>query len=381
MSTSKYNSARSESPEKQVPESPFDFDSNDASKLRCFLKSLHISFKSQILENARILSELSETRKRNDHLEAELLLMEEVKSELDRSRHNEIELSMRCTSLEEELAKTKRIIKNRNDSERLPQVSSTDKSEAVKRDKCEASEKELSSTKNLNHVKDKTKPKTESIDSVFTNSISEKGSSSDSKPHESKFVRTKFTKEKNIGLMSQKQLRKKLSEITSKKATHTVKGKRGCQFKTSKNKDHRPIPNTSRKKCSNCGSSNHLTTDCRKSNKKTTKIPKSPVRNESACYSSQKPCFHCGNRWHTTYMCKDYQNVCYNVYKYPSKLNRKENSEKSMNNKYAYYNTDKTCSVESSSDRAGFVKKTSAVNISNLHTQRTQQVWVLKHSN
>ncbi|KAK1362941.1 hypothetical protein POM88_038502 [Heracleum sosnowskyi] len=65
-------------PDDKVLNTVFDFDTDNASELRHFLKSLHISFRSQTAENSRILSEMSELRKRNEHLEAEFSLMQKV---------------------------------------------------------------------------------------------------------------------------------------------------------------------------------------------------------------------------------------------------------------------------------------------------------------
>ena len=50
-----------ESQEKVSP-TFFDFDTDNISELRSFLKSLHISFKSQSLENTRIIPEKSELK-------------------------------------------------------------------------------------------------------------------------------------------------------------------------------------------------------------------------------------------------------------------------------------------------------------------------------
>ncbi|KAK1398207.1 hypothetical protein POM88_008070 [Heracleum sosnowskyi] len=58
-------------PDDKVLNTIFDFDTDNASELRRFLKSLHISFRSQTAENSRILSEMSELRKRIEQLEAE----------------------------------------------------------------------------------------------------------------------------------------------------------------------------------------------------------------------------------------------------------------------------------------------------------------------
>ena len=51
---------------------------------QCFLNSLNTSFRSQSLENSRLTSEINDLRKRNDHLEAELVFMKETQEECER---------------------------------------------------------------------------------------------------------------------------------------------------------------------------------------------------------------------------------------------------------------------------------------------------------
>jgi hypothetical protein len=97
-------------PDTKVPNTIFDFDTDNVSELRLFLKSLHISFKSQSLENARILSELSEVRKRNNQVEAELLCMKEVQIECDKTKHMNTVIQKKYESLEKELASERAII-------------------------------------------------------------------------------------------------------------------------------------------------------------------------------------------------------------------------------------------------------------------------------
>lgn len=71
----------------KAPEVFYDFDTNDISKLKPFLRSLHLSFKTQSVVNTRLLNENTELRKRNDHLEAELLFMIETQKECDKAKH------------------------------------------------------------------------------------------------------------------------------------------------------------------------------------------------------------------------------------------------------------------------------------------------------
>ena len=52
----------------------YNCDLNSVSELRCFLNSLNTSFRSQSLENSRLISEANELRKRNDHFRSRVNL-------------------------------------------------------------------------------------------------------------------------------------------------------------------------------------------------------------------------------------------------------------------------------------------------------------------
>ena len=49
----------------KVPQNAYSFDTDNLFELKSFLKSLHISFKSQSLENTRLINEMTELKKRN----------------------------------------------------------------------------------------------------------------------------------------------------------------------------------------------------------------------------------------------------------------------------------------------------------------------------
>lgn len=55
----------------KVTSTTFDFDTNNLSEL----KSLHVSFKSQSLENKRLINETSDLKSKNDFIETELIHM------------------------------------------------------------------------------------------------------------------------------------------------------------------------------------------------------------------------------------------------------------------------------------------------------------------
>ncbi|XP_074377734.1 uncharacterized protein LOC141719260 [Apium graveolens] len=78
---------------------------------------------------------------------------------------------------------------------------------------------------------------------------------------------------KNIGLLSKRQLDKKICEVTSK--APKPRSKRGRNGKQGINKANncKYIPNAPRKACFNCGNTNHVAIDCRKPQNKVSKIP------------------------------------------------------------------------------------------------------------
>lgn len=62
----------------KVQETIYKFDIDDIYKLKSFLISLHVSFKTHTLENTRLRSEIDECKKRNNFLESELVVMNEL---------------------------------------------------------------------------------------------------------------------------------------------------------------------------------------------------------------------------------------------------------------------------------------------------------------
>ena len=110
----------SESPAK-VPHSTLAFDTEDITELRLFLKTLHISFRDQTLENERLKSETLSVKKRNDYLEKELVQMLEVQKERDDAVIIKDELLKRYASLQSELAKEREIIKTWTNSGKTTQ--------------------------------------------------------------------------------------------------------------------------------------------------------------------------------------------------------------------------------------------------------------------
>ncbi|KAL8125363.1 hypothetical protein AgCh_012888 [Apium graveolens] len=75
------------------------------------LKSLHVSFRDQTLENNRIKIENSVQKKRNDYLESELFSMLEIQTERDNAVYVKEKLLEEHAYLEKELAKEREAIK------------------------------------------------------------------------------------------------------------------------------------------------------------------------------------------------------------------------------------------------------------------------------
>ena len=94
----------------------YNCDLNSVSELRCFLNSLNTSFRSQSLENSILISEANELKKTNDHLEAELIFLLEIKKECEKAKHNEPLMIQKCTYLQGQLEKERETLKIWTDS-------------------------------------------------------------------------------------------------------------------------------------------------------------------------------------------------------------------------------------------------------------------------
>ena len=110
-----------ETVETKVPHSTLAFDTEDITELRLFLKTLHVSYRDQTLENDRLKSEILDVKKRNDYLEKELVQMLEVQKERDDSIFVKNELLKKNASLESELAKEREIIRTWTNSGKTTQ--------------------------------------------------------------------------------------------------------------------------------------------------------------------------------------------------------------------------------------------------------------------
>ena len=308
-------------PETKVQNLIFDFDTENISELRLFLKSLHISFKSQSLENTRILSELSVVKERNNQVEAELLCMKGVQAECDKTKHINAVIQKKFETLEKELASEKAIINKWQNSGKnsSKMFEGNNWRRGLGYDKTVETPNQQQQVKSKNTVEvesklEKMEPRMKfritPIKFISTAEL-EQGSTSKiekelpavkiQKPikDKSSIKRTPASKERiNVGLLSQKQLKKRIGEVTKTKVEPTVKRNRNGKIGINKENNYKNIPNAPRKTCFNCGSSNHLAIDCRKNKRKTTAIPNSDIRNRAVFYKPQNPCFHCGSKWH-----------------------------------------------------------------------------------
>ncbi|KAK1394057.1 hypothetical protein POM88_013113 [Heracleum sosnowskyi] len=290
------NTDESAAPDEKVPNTVFDFDTDNASELRRFLKSLHISFRSQTVENTRILSEMSELRKSYENLEAEFSFMQEVQKECDNAKNMQLEMKFKCTTLEKELEVANEKIRTWKDSGRKFHEINTSKNWkeclGYKSDEDKKLKKKVVINETVNlmtyrHVIDKTKSKIKPVKFVFgndPNSTFEKGSTSANLVSNVKSKPVKKTEKKNVGLLCHKQLKDKICEVTDKKREHIVKRNRNGKVGINKDNGYNYVPNAPRKCCFTYGNSNHLAIDCRKSKKKDTEIPRSDVRNRSVFY-------------------------------------------------------------------------------------------------
>ena len=87
----------------KVQESIYNFDIDDMYKFESFLRSLYVSFKTQTLENTRLRSEIDECKKRNDFLESELVVCNELKNDFKIAKNSESMFRLKYHKMEKEL--------------------------------------------------------------------------------------------------------------------------------------------------------------------------------------------------------------------------------------------------------------------------------------
>ena len=325
----------SEVSESKVPLTTHAFDTDDISELRIFLKSMHVSYRDQTLENERIKTENAQLLKRNDFLEKELVMMLEVQKERDEAVLVKKELLKKFEYLESELAKERKVIKTWTHSGKSTgQVFQNDTGGLGYTEEDELRFK--NSVKARTHLPSRYAQPVKFIsEPVMRDSEIEHVKSSAKVETVKSLEKPKEEKAKtvNIGLMTQKQLKHKLKEVKSVNNVKEPRKNRNGKVGINKNNNYMPIPNAPRKTCHHCGNTNHLATFCRK-NKDINFLPKrSEVKKHSIRYKPQNPCFHCGSEWHSIYTCKEYHSLYYDYYQLkPSlkKFNKSSASTKSV---------------------------------------------------
>ena len=111
----------------------------------------------------------------------------------------------------------------------------------------------------------------------FVPSVKKDISNKNSVSLDSEKAKKKRNKRRNIGLLSEGQWNKRISEITGKPLKKSVKRNRNGKEGINKKNNYQYIPAASRKTCHNCGTTIHLAIDCRKRKKKAKAIHKSDI--------------------------------------------------------------------------------------------------------
>ena len=385
----------------------YNCDLNSVSELRSFLNSLHTSFRSQTLENTRLINEVSELRKRNDHLESELIFLLEIKKDCEKAKHNEQIQIQKCTYLQGQLEKERETLKIWTDSGKRTQEilgGGNWKTGLGYVDKKEASETEEIKKKNdytkpvkfmkESNVKFTYKKKSFPTTEKNANPDASANPDVDAIPEKKNEQTIDRLSRKNIGLLSKSQLNKKLSKITGLSDKKGPKRNRNGKQGIDKRNGYKMNPDAPRKRCYKCGNTNHLALDCRKQIRKKTEIPSSDKGGRSVNFKPDSPCSHCGSKWHTIYVCTAYHSLYQDNYEPLPKFYKGTNYDKKkisqvykQVNPIAKSTTDGTNpdSVKTDEiipDAADLKSKTSAANKINIkHVKRVQQVWILKNPN
>ncbi|KAK1403934.1 hypothetical protein POM88_003539 [Heracleum sosnowskyi] len=364
-----------ESSENKVPLTTYAYDTDNISELRVYLKSVHVSYRDQTLENERIKAENLSLKDRNKFLEGELEKMKQIQKERDDAVYVEQELLKRYKQLESDLEKERKIIKTWTDSGRdTHQVFQTD---SVGLGYCENDELRF---------KDKVKVKPQLKPVIFVTEanklksvvIREADMTSDEACERQENIITEKLMEReavrkpvktcekqvNVGLMTGKQFNHKLKEVKSAMKPKGSKKNRNGKIGINKRNNHLPTGAAPRKTCYNCGSSNHLANYCTK-NKNINSLPStSGVKNDYVWVRPQTLCTHCGSTWHSIYTCKSYHAIYHNYY------------ELKPNLKWVRANS---ASVKSDNVSLNSVDSNSAAKTNTVKKDKgSKQVWVLK---
>ncbi|KAL8146777.1 hypothetical protein AgCh_004495 [Apium graveolens] len=212
----------SDDAELKVPQTTYAFHTDDINELRLYLKTMFISYRDQTLTCERLTSENLAFKKKNDYLEKELVMFHQTQKDRDDAFYVRDEVLKMNKSLKTELEKEREreIIRTWTNSDRTTQniLSSGNWKKGLGYED-EKSEKRTEQVKPI-IVEQTTKPKVNPVKFVAK---SVKSDSEKMKDIETEVI-TESTSDKleqdkptevNIGLMTKKQLKHKLKEITS----------------------------------------------------------------------------------------------------------------------------------------------------------------------
>ena len=286
----------------------YNCDLNSVSEFRCFLNSLNTSFRSQSLENSRLISEVNELKKRNDYLEIELVLLLEIKKECAKAKHNEQLMIQKCTYLQGQLEKKIETLKIWTDSGKKTQeilsggnwkigLGYVDKKEASKIVEEKKENIYIKPVKFKKATGDKSTSKEKSFPTSgnHVNPDASANPDADANPDKNEQTKNKLSK-KNVGLPSKSQLNKRLSNITGKSEKKGPKRNRNGKQGIDKANGYKMNPDAHGKCCFKCGNTNHLALDCRKVIRKKTEIPIFDKSCRSVRFKPENPCSHCGSK-------------------------------------------------------------------------------------
>ncbi|KAL8125375.1 hypothetical protein AgCh_012893 [Apium graveolens] len=359
-----------EAAELKVPQTTYAFHTDDINELRRYLKTIFISYRDQTLTYERLTSENLACKKRNDYLEKELVMFHQTQKDRDDAFYVRDEVLKMNESLKAELEKEREIIRTWTNSGRTTQNLLS--SENWKEGLGYGDDKNDEGTVDIKSIVVKQKPKLKPVKFVAIKSDTEK--SKVKKELTSDKLKQEKTTEVNVGLMTKKQLKHKLKDVKNANKVKSPRKNRNGKEGVNKSNDYKPIPDTPRKTCHNCGSSNHLASFCRK-NKNINSLPsKSGVKSQYVRYKPQNPCFHCGSLWHSIYTCKEYHSLYYDYYQIKPSLKKVSivPSSVSSDSKSDSVNSDKK-NININSDAK------CVANVNKLNKAKgSKQVWVLK---
>ena len=373
-----------ESSENKVPLTTYAYDTDNISELRIYLKSIHVSYRDQTLENERIKTENLGLKERNKFLEGELENKKQIQKERDDAVYVEQELLKRYRQLESDLEKERKMIKTWTNSGRdTHQVFQTDavglgyseEDELRFQDKIKFRAFTSTYSTPVTFVPESSKLKSVVVKEAVMEPVEACDEQVDIESKTEKLIEQEAVKEPmrvcekqvNVGLMTGKQFKHKLKEVKSAMKPKGSKKNRNGKVGINKRNNLLSTSFAPRKTCYNCGSANHLANFCTKNKHINSLPPKSEVKNDYVRTRPQTLCTHCGSTWHSIYTCKSYHAIYHNYY------------EPKPNLKWVRANS---ASIKSDTVSLNSDNKDSAAKANNVKKGKgSKQVWILKTNN